>query len=38
MEGVEGPWTLERVVIFMDLLGYRVIALKCDAEPATIAW
>ena len=38
MEGVEAPWTLERVVRFMDLLGYREITLKCDTEPAIIAW
>ena len=38
MKGVEGPWTLERVVRFMDLLGYRVIASKCDTEPTITAW
>ena len=28
---VEEPWTIERVVRFIDLLGYREITLKSDA-------
>ena len=37
-KGVEEPWTIERVVKFMDLLGYREITLKSDTEPAIIAF
>ena len=37
-KGVEEPWTIERVVKFVDLLGYREITLKSDTEPATIAF
>ena len=33
-KGVEEPWTIERVVKFIDLLGYREITLKSDTEPA----
>ena len=33
-KGVEEPWTTERVVRFIDLLGYREITLKSDTEPA----
>ena len=29
-KGVEEPWTIERVVRFIDLLGYREITLKSD--------
>ena len=36
--GNEEPWTIERVVKFVDLLGYREITLKSDTEPATIAF
>ena len=46
-KGVEEPWTiervvrfidsLERVVKFIDLPGYREITLKSDTEPATVA-
>ena len=35
---VEEPWTIERVVKFIDLLGYREITLKSDTEPAIIAF
>ena len=28
MKGVEEPWTIERVVRFIYLLGYREIAVK----------
>ena len=35
-KGVEEPWTIEKVVKFMDLLGYREITLKSDTEPAII--
>ena len=38
MKGVEGPWTIERVAKFIDLLGYREITLKSDTEPAIIAF
>ena len=37
-KGVEEPWTIERVVKFIDLLGYREITLKSDTEPAIIAF
>ena len=37
-EGVEEPWTIERVAKFIDLLGYREITLKSDTEPAIIAF
>ena len=37
-KGVEEPWTTERVVKFIDLLGYREITLKSDTEPAIIAF
>ena len=33
-KGVEEPWTIERVVKFIDLLGYREITWKSDTEPA----
>ena len=36
--GVEEPWTIERVVKFIDLLGYREITLKSDTEVAIIAF
>ena len=29
-KGVDGPWTLESVVRFIDLLGYREITLESD--------
>ena len=35
---VEEPWTIERVVRFIDLLGYREITLKIDTEPALVAF
>ena len=35
-KGVEEPWTIERVVKFIDLLGYHEITLKSDTEPAII--
>ena len=37
-KGVEEPWTIERVVIFIDSLGYPEIMLKSDAEPAIVAF
>ena len=37
-KGVEEPWTIERVVKFMDLLGPREVTLKSDTEPAIIAF
>ena len=37
-KGVEEPWTIERVVKFIDLLGYRDITLKSDTEPAIVAF
>ena len=37
-EGIEEPWTIERVLKFIDLLGYREITLKSDTEPAIIAF
>ena len=37
-EGVEEPWTNERVARFIDLLGYLQITLKNDTEPAIIAF
>ena len=37
-KGVEEPWTIERVVKIIDLLGYREITLKSDTERATIAF
>ena len=37
-KGVGEPWTIERVVTFIDLLGYREITLKSDTEPANIAF
>ena len=36
-KGVEEPWTLERVVRFIDLLGYRETTLKSDTEPAIVS-
>ena len=37
-KGVEEPRTIERVARVVDLLGYREIILKSDAEPAIIAF
>ena len=37
-ERVEEPWTIERGVRFIDLLGYREITLKSDTEPAIVAF
>ena len=37
-KGVEEPWTVERVVKFIDLLGYREITLRSDSEPAIVAF
>ena len=37
-KGFEEPWTIERVVRFIDLLGYREITLKSDTEPAIVAF
>ena len=37
-KGVEQPWTIERVVKFIDLLGYREITLKIDTEFAILAF
>ena len=33
-KGVEEPWTIEKVVKFVDLVGYREITLKSDTELA----
>ena len=35
---LEEPWTIHRVVRFIDLLGYRKITSKSDTEPAIIAF
>ena len=32
------PWTIKRVVKFIDLFGYREITMKSDTEPAIIAF
>ena len=37
-EGVEELWTIERVVKFIDLLGYRETTLKSDTKLAIIAF
>ena len=37
-KGVEQLWTIERVVKFIDLLGYLEITLKSDTEPAIFAF
>ena len=37
-KGVEEPWTIERVLRFIDLLGYREITLNSDTEPAIVAF
>ena len=37
-KGVEEPWTNERVVRIIDLLGYREITLKSDTEAAIVAF
>ena len=37
-KGLEEPWAVERVVKFIDLLGYRETTLKSDTEPAIIAF
>ena len=37
-KGVEEPWTIERLVNFIDLLGYHEIRLKSDTEAAIIAF
>ena len=37
-KGVEETWTIERVVRFIDLLGYREITLKGDTEPAIVSF
>ena len=34
----EKPWTHESGVRFVNLLGYREITLKSDAEPALFAF
>ena len=36
--GVGEPWTIERVVKFIGLLGYREITLRSDTELATVAF
>ena len=38
MKGVEGPWTGERVVRFIDLLGYGGLTLNGDTEVAIMAF
>ena len=37
-KGGEEPWTIERVVRLIDLLGSREITLKSNTEPARIAF
>ena len=37
-KGVQEPWTIERVVRFIDLLGYREITLKSETEPSIIGF
>ena len=37
-KAVGQPWTIESVGKFIDLIGYRVITLKSDTEPAIIAF
>ena len=37
-KGVGEPWTVDRTVRFIDLLGYRESTLKSDTEPAIIAF
>ena len=37
-KGVQENWTIERVVKFIDLLGYREITLKSGTEPAIVAF
>ena len=37
-KGLEEPWTIERVVRFIVLHGYREITLKSDTEPAFVAF
>ena len=37
-KGSEEPWTIDTVVKFIDLLGYRVVTLKTDTEPAIVAF
>ena len=36
-KGIEEPWALERVLRFIDSLGYLETTLQSDAEPAIIA-
>ena len=36
--GVAEPWTIERVVRFIDQLGCREITLKSGTEPASVAF
>ena len=38
MCGAEEGGTIERVVRFIDILGYREITLKSDTEPAIVAF
>ena len=35
---VEEPWTIERVLKIIDLLGYREITFKSDTALTTIAF
>ena len=37
-KGVEEQWTIEKVVRFIDVLGYREITLKSDTEPSNTAF
>ena len=37
-KAVEEPWTIERVLRFIDQLGYRDVTLKGETEPAIVAF
>ena len=37
-KGVGEPWTVDRMVRFLDLLGYRESTMRSDTEPAIIAF
>ena len=37
-KGVAEPWTVDRMVSFIGLLGYRESTMRSDTEPAIIAF
>ena len=37
-KGVGEPWTVDRMVSFIDLFGYRESTMRSDTEPAIIAF